>query len=255
VARGNDTIEAQRRALSKRVAQLSDLLTQNEQLRDRVQRASQLATEGNERFLRRLGSDLHDGPAQLISYSLLQLNTLKPIAKCELDATSFHERLHAIRSALTDAMAEVRNICAGLTLPEIETRPFADVLMFVIREHERRTRTVVTFAASDLPAEVPQFVKICLCRFIQEGLNNAFRHADGKGQRVMIKTGRNSILVEVVDQGPGIKIHDRPSDRVCLGLPGLRDRIESLGGTLQIDSQPGIGTRLIAQLPVVTGGQ
>ncbi|TKB05522.1 MAG: sensor histidine kinase, partial [Mesorhizobium sp.] len=63
VFRGSRTISSQSRSLKQRIAELSDLLAQNRLLRLRVQRASQRATAVNERYLRRIGADLHDGPA------------------------------------------------------------------------------------------------------------------------------------------------------------------------------------------------
>jgi signal transduction histidine kinase len=107
---------------------------------------------------------------------------------------------------------------------------------------------------ADLPIHVPHFVKISLCRFIQEGLNNAFRHAAGKGQRVSAHLQGDLIVVEVADEGPGMSVQNEESDRVRLGLIGLWDRIESLGGSLQVKSRPGAGTRLIAHMPMSTGG-
>jgi signal transduction histidine kinase len=97
-------------------------------------------------------------------------------------------------------------------------------------------------------------VKICLSRFIQEGLNNAFKHAGGKGQKVAAWAEEDTITVEVEDEGPGFDPSDyglrSPSG---LGLKGLRDRIESLGGMLVIGRMPRVGTRLSATLPVKYG--
>mgnify|MGYP001396359393 CR=1 FL=1 len=74
VWRGSQTIEDQRRTLEERVKELTRLLQENGQLRARARRASARASESNEVFLRRLGADLHDGPAQLISLALLRLD-------------------------------------------------------------------------------------------------------------------------------------------------------------------------------------
>jgi signal transduction histidine kinase len=253
VARGSKTIEDQKHALSDRVSQLTDLLRQNTQLRDRVQRASQLATEDNERFLRRLGSDIHDGPAQLISYSLLRLDALS--SEGGASNVALQEDVITIRAALSDAMNDVRAICAGLCMPEVENLSLHDALLFVTREHEKRTRTAVSLGIEGVAIHVAHFVKICLCRFVQEGLNNAYRHAGGCGQSVAVRMHAQSIIVEVADQGPGISLQEERGDRIRLGLIGLCDRIESLGGSLEVLSQVGVGTRLIARLPTCTGGE
>lgn len=248
VANGSRTIDEQRISLTQRVSQLSDLLHQNEFLRSRVERAARNATEDNERFIRRLGYDLHDGPAQLIGLALLRLDALAPVA-------SDHDNLVTIRNALSDALSDIRNFCAGLLLPEVQHLTLSQALQHIARDHERRTRTRTTVDCniSDMPPDAPQFVKICLCRFVQEGLNNAFRHAGGKGQQVTASWDGQTFKIEVADKGPGMPLEKGTDDRVRLGLTGLWDRIESIGGTMTVDSTPGMGTRLTAYLPLKTG--
>jgi signal transduction histidine kinase len=247
VADGNKTIDQQRAALTQRISQLSELLRQNRSLRGRVERAARNATEDNERLMRRIGYDLHDGIAQLIGLALLRLDRVQ-------GAKQDRDNLSKIQKALKDALTDIRNVCRGLLLPEVQNLTLREALLFMVRHHERRTGTAVTCNISDLPEDAPQFVKISLCRFVQEGLNNAFKHAGGKGQRVCASCDGEAITVEVADEGPGMSIPNRNTHDVRLGLIGLSDRIESIGGTMTVDSAPGLGTRLAACLPLTTGG-
>ena len=114
IGNGNQTIEGQRVPLTSTIAELSELLRQNEELRQRLESASRRATEDAELQLRRLGADLHDGPAQLLALALLKLDLLP-----EGSAESPGER-EMIRSVLQDAMSEIRDISAGLALPTID---------------------------------------------------------------------------------------------------------------------------------------
>ena len=75
VFRGSRMIDMQSKALKERVTALSELLAQNRRLRLRAQQASQRVTALNERYLRRIGADLHDGPAQLVAYAALRLDS------------------------------------------------------------------------------------------------------------------------------------------------------------------------------------
>ncbi len=105
VFRGSKTIERQGRDLRRRIAELSDLLAQNRVLHARVQRASQRAAALNESYLRRTGADLHDGPAQLISFAALRLDS-----DTLLDAASrdIREReIMAIKESLDEAMRDL----------------------------------------------------------------------------------------------------------------------------------------------------
>jgi signal transduction histidine kinase len=245
VARGSRTIERQREDMAKRVKQ-------NDELRGHVERASRRATEENERFIRRIGADLHDGPAQLISLALLRLDNLE--ACCGATDPMYTDDLDLIRGTLHDAMTDVRNLCAGLSMPEVETVNLRVALAATIRYHERRTKTSVTSDLELLPLDLAGHLKICVCRFVQEGLSNAFRHASGKDQRVMARMEIASIVVEVQDGGPGL-IERGAGDKLRLGLTGMWDRIESLGGRLEVVSRPGEGTLLRARLPIGHGGE
>lgn len=114
VANGSRTIDEQRVSLTHRVAQLSELLKQNEALRSRVERAARNATEDNEKFIRRLGYDLHDGPAQLIGLALLRLDALN---------LSGHDgdNLATIRGALSDAVSDIRTSALACSCPKFTT--------------------------------------------------------------------------------------------------------------------------------------
>jgi signal transduction histidine kinase len=246
VAKGSRTIDEQRVALTERIAQLSELLQQNRLLRTRVERAARNATEDNERHMRRLGYDLHDGIAQLIGLALLRLDRVQ-------GTENDRDNLKKIHKALSDAIGDIRNLYRGLLLPEVQNFTLGEALIFMIRQHERRTGSSVTCHIADLPDEAPQFVKIALCRFVQEGLNNAFKHADGKDQRVGATWDGKTVTIEVADKGPGMAATQESSAGGGLGLVGLRDRMESIGGELIVQAEPGSGTRLLASLPLGPG--
>jgi signal transduction histidine kinase len=249
VAKGNRTIEVQGAFLADRVAELSKLLRETEQLRLHVQTASRRAAEGAELQLRRLGSDLHDGPAQLLALALLKLDT--PGAGGVVGSTV----VDSVRDVLNDALSEIRNISAGLALPEIAGLSLSQALIIIATEHERRTSTRVACEVPGKAIEVPQIIKLCLCRVVQEALSNAFRHADGLGQKITANWTDDTVVVEISDSGPGMVASPRHGKRAALGLVGLRSRLESLGGKLTIESEIGVGTRLKACLPVDAQGE
>jgi signal transduction histidine kinase len=120
------------------------------------------------------------------------------------------------------------------------------VLRLAARNHERRTATYVRCELEDFPQHVPGPIKACLYRFAQEALNNAYRHAGGRGQTIRGKYRGDTMEVEVADTGRGF-VPDTVITGRHLGLLGMRERIASLGGTLAIDSVPGSGTRVVAR--------
>jgi signal transduction histidine kinase len=242
VARGSRIIDEQSAQLKERIGELQSLLAQNEDLRLRLQRSNATAADANEQFLRRIGADLHDGPAQLLSYTVLRLHKLAPLVET---AGSEKERreLLLIRESIGDTLQEVRNISEGLALPELGPISFREVIELAISSHERVTGTRVSRRLETLPEDTPQSLKICVYRFVQEGLTNAFRHAGGCGQTVSAR-GKQVLEVSVSDCGPGF-VTTGPAG-AGLGLAGLRARIEAIGGRLEVCSTPSLGTHLAA---------
>ena len=251
VRKGDRTIRTQHTALQERILELSQLLRKNEELNQSLVTARKTSTLTNERLLRRIGADLHDGPAQLLGLALLKFDTLEP----DRMAANFKDKaakFEAVRGLLQDTLSEVRDISAGIAPPELDRLSPEKTLQLAIRNHERRTGTAVIDGILSIP-NLSTDLKTCLYRFVQEGLSNAFRHAKGKATTVRANMNGTILTVEVVDQGPGI---DRTISRPVsgLGLAGLRDRVESSDGELEILSQPGVGTRLVAKFCVVPSG-
>ena len=147
---------------------------------------------------------MHDGPAQLIALAALHMET-----DVLLNGSSLQERMEvvsSVRQSLDDSMREIRSISAGLILPNIEDAQLDEVVALAARTHEQRTTTTVELdqdGGSD--RDLPAAIKICAFRFVQEALNNAFRHAGGVGQRVRLRCNEDRVLLEVSDAGPGFE--------------------------------------------------
>lgn len=242
VFRGSKIIERQGRDLRRRIGELSELLAQNRTLHGRVQRASQRTAELNESYLRRTGADLHDGPAQLISFAALRLDS-----DILLDAAASREtrerEVIAIKESLDEAMRDIRYICEGLVLPHIECADLTEVLQRAVAAHEYHAGTSVDLSISEHLTQLAPSAKICIYRFVQEALTNGFRHGDGINQRVMQTWQGDRVVVEVADDGPGFD----PSTvgHGSIGLAALKDRVESLGGSFTLEtSQHGTLVRM-----------
>jgi len=238
VMRGSRLITRQSKALKQRFDELNRLLVSNRSLRLRAEQAAHRTATLNEQYLRRIASELHDGPAQLIALACLRLETVTKGAASDSD-------LDSVMNSLEEALKDVRNICRGLMLPELDDLRTHDILERVVKAHESRTRTSVDFQCSDNLPELSQAEKIGLFRFVQETLNNAFRHAKGVGQRVAV-SGDDGLTVAVTDRGAGF---DRSRVTGGLGLKGLEERLTGLGGSFAVESLPGYGTTVTMHLP------
>ncbi|MGE5093835.1 MAG: sensor histidine kinase [Betaproteobacteria bacterium] len=253
---GGRLIREQAAQLREKVDTLSALVVHNETLRARVERAGRRATERNEAFLRRLSADLHDGPAQALSLALLRLDHVAaPAHQAPGDGTGTvapgGSEVESIRNTLQEALREIRELSRGFSLPELAGLDVGRVVERAAVAHQRRTGTPVEVDVAglgDVDAAMP--IKLTAYRFTQEALMNAFRHAEGRGQAVSARRADDTLELRVSDRGPGMRadIEEQPGNG--LGLSGLRERVEILGGRFQVEAQPGQGTTLLAVLPL-----
>lgn len=248
VQRGSNTIARQKSELTRQLAHMRAARAQNEILHERVRRAAAGAAAVNERLLRRIGSEVHDGPLQDLSLALLRLDQAVDGGAAQAAGQAAQD-LQAGHQALRAALQELRAIAAGLGLPELDDLSLSETLHRVVRVHQRRTETRVEVALGELPEHASLAVKIALYRVTQEALTNAFRHAAGAGQRVHARAEADGVRLEISDQGPGYAPPAAaPDDH--LGVLGMRERVESLGGLFEIRRAPGSGTVVSAYIPI-----
>jgi signal transduction histidine kinase len=254
----SNTVRRQQRELSDQVVRLTEVVRQNQELHERVRGAAARTAALNERFLRRLSAELHDGPAQEISLALLRLDHLAALAGSSEPngsvETEIERELEVIQGSLRRSLKDVRATSSGLLLPHLGALTVEQTLEHVVRGHQRRTGLAAEIVQRDLPAQAPLATKIALYRIVQEALNNAWRHADGAAPTVTVTGSDGQILIEVVDTGPGFDPAVAEGSETHLGLVSMRERAESLGGQFRIDTAPGRGTRAIATLPLTNAG-
>jgi signal transduction histidine kinase len=249
VRSGGRTIDRQRAMLQAQIAESREIAAQNADLRQRAIGATARATAQTEASLRRASADLHDGPAQLIALAAMRLESVVP------DTEPGRQEAAALRDALQSALTEIRTISRGLSLPDLGGLPLADVARRAVEAHQRQTESRVQLAwrGPEDPGCDDSF-RICLYRFLQEALSNAARHAGDASISVSAEAAPGALTASVSDAGPGFD----PAAAALRtdggqGLAGLRDRAESIGGSLDVVTARGAGTTLILTLPLGKG--
>lgn len=242
--RGLRTIELQEKTLNQQISRLSNLLDINKGMQKSMKTASSRAVEMNEQFLRRVGSDLHDGPAQSLGYAMMRLNRISE----DPQAKGLSHEFHVVKETLETSLAEIRGISAGLVLPELEHLTLQEALHRVVQRHAKNSASEVTEYYTDLPQEVALPIKITAYRFVQEGLNNAHRHGQAERCRITAHVKSGVLHLSLKDNGMGFRKSQLSTDGGHLGLMGLKDRVESLGGRFSINSELGVGTAIKVSL-------
>jgi signal transduction histidine kinase len=120
-----------------------------------------------------------------------------------------------------------------------------------LKEHCRdistRTSLSIDYRGVELP-ELPEEISICLYRFVQEALTNVLRHAKASSVKVRLSYRKNMITLTVLDDGQGMNTTYYLEG---IGLQGMRERLNLLGGRLVLRSSPGNGVRVSACVPWV----
>ncbi len=258
VRRASKTIEKQQLALQQHVNQLNLLLVQNSELHERSQRAAAHSTDLNERYLRRISADLHDGPAQDLALALLHMDALEKIqnngsGESRSDNGEEPADIEVVRGSVKTALNELRNISAGLRMPHLRYATAEETVRRAVRDYEQKSGCDVNLSIRSVPNQAPMSTKIALYRIIKEALNNGYFHADGKEQAVRVSLEEGQLYVEIEDHGPGFDPAAVTSDK-HLGLISMAERVEMLGGQFDVDSVIGRGTIIKAYLPMVLAG-
>lgn len=254
VDRASRTVASQRARLARNLVASRKLSEEVHALHEASERLRLNANSANESLLAQVGSDIHDGPIQLLTLIILRLS--KAAARARKESPEAAAELQATIQLATETMEELRNISSGLVLPELAPLSLGEAIGLAISRHEEATGVQVGRDIGPLPKTVSMAVKICAYRIIQEGLNNAFRHGDAADTMVSAGAGngRLSVVVENASRqhgGDGPAAGDERARR--LGLRGMRFRVESLGGVLHADVGAAPVSTIAAEIPFSAG--
>lgn len=237
VLRGSKTIDRQ-------VAALQEMSAKNLSLRRRVQGAAVRFSAMNDSALQQIGTDLHDGPAQMMGYAALRIDALRS----HISSAQGQSELAAVETAIKSAMTEIRNMSRGLSLPDLDRKSVADLLEALAQSLSERFEERVEVRVDMDCADLPKVIKLCLYRMAREGLNNGWRHAEGKGLALDLMVHDGQLRFSVLDRGQADVTDIETSEG--LGLSGLRDRVESLGGQLTLSRREAGGHELRMTLDI-----
>lgn len=195
---------------------------------------------------RRIARELHDTTGQHLAALRLNLERIvrEPQPPPELVEETF--------ALIDQAASEIRTLSYLLHPPMIEQAGLVATLRWYVRGFEERSGIAVRLDADDDLDRMTADAATSLFRVIQEALTNIHRHSESSAATVRLKRQDDLLQLEVADEGRGLPRelieHIDQLGAFGVGLAGMKERIESLGGTLRIESGSG-GTRLTATLP------
>jgi signal transduction histidine kinase len=187
---------------------------------------------------RRIERNLHDGTQQ----RLVALGLAVRAVEADIPAvlTDAHSKLSRIATGLADAAAELQEISRGIHPANLSHGGLGAALRTLARRSPIPVDLEVT-----TEGRFPESVEVAAYYVTSEALANAAKHAQASGVKVSLASRDKSLVLSIRDDGIGGADPLRGS-----GLVGLVDRIQALGGTIQVESPPGDGTRIVALLPL-----
>ncbi|MFJ7181808.1 sensor histidine kinase [Streptomyces massasporeus] len=199
----------------------------------------------------RLAREIHDTLAQgLSSIQLLLRAAERALPEAPQNAA---RHVDQARQAAVDNLAEARRFVAALTPPTLEGTTLADALERLCTTTSARHQVTARFHLTGDPAPLTTAHEVALLRIAQSALANTVRHAEGATADVTLSYLGDHVALDVVDDGRGFDPARLPApdpETGGFGLATMRARTRALGGTLTVESVPGHGTALAAQLPL-----
>jgi PAS domain S-box-containing protein len=209
-------------------------------------RAEEILSEIRRAERRRIARDLHDIVLQDLSGALQSLRFAHLQAKKSRISIDFQEEL----GALGRASSGLRN--AIYDLRHEKEQPFLESVEALVELNQQATpeREMRLVIEEGFPVSLPSKESVELLRILQEALANIRRHSAARNVEVGLRTDDEAIVIEVADDGRGF---DPGSARAGIGLSSMGERVEGLGGKIEVRSRPGEGTKVMVRVPVGDG--
>jgi signal transduction histidine kinase len=221
-----------------------------ERTRRELQQLSARLLEVEEEGRRRLSRELHDEIGQTLA--LLQIEISHAQAMLGGQTAGARERLQRARELAERTVQTVRNISGLLRPALLDDLGLVPALQFQLEDFLRRSGIACDFVEEGVADHLPDNIKTCVYRVVQEALHNCEKHSGAKRVQVAVRQLPEVLVAEIEDDGRGFSMTERhmPSQNKGLGLLGIRERAANAGGTLVIDSVPGRGTRIALRIPL-----
>ena len=218
--------------------------------RDNLEQLSGRLLRIQEDERRKISRELHDGIGQTLTALRMEIHQVHFATSGGLIGGA--ERLLRARKLAEDAVHTVNDMSRLLRPPLLDDLGLAPALAWLTDQFTRRTEIRCRFEAKNLQEHLPDDLRTCVFRVIQEALNNCEKHALPAQVDVAVEQKATTLTICVEDDGKGFDLNQNnaPAFHSGLGILGMRERVVLLGGTMVIRSSPGTGTKLTFTLPV-----
>jgi PAS domain S-box-containing protein len=242
---GRFDVEDQRMLEAFAASAATGVATARSMAEERLQNTIDAAEQERSRWAR----ELHDETLQALAVLRMRLSS----ALREESADALETAGHAAVEQIDDEIVKLRRLITELRPASLDTIGLEAALQALAEQHQQAAGDMEVTCDFELPrdeeARPTPVLETAVYRLVQEALNNVSKHSMARRAHVTVRASRGLIEVEVRDDGVGF---EPPLVREGFGLVGMRERAALLGGTLDIDSTRGSGTRIRAEIPLFT---
>jgi signal transduction histidine kinase len=221
-----------------------------EHAKGELQQLSARLLEIEEEGRRNLSRELHDEIGQALALLQIEISHAQSLLPAQPEAA--RERLRRGRELAERTVQTVRDISLLLRPPLLDDLGLTPALQFQLEEFLRRSGIRCEFVEEGVSDQLPDSIKTCVYRVVQEALHNCEKHSGATSVRVAVRQLDDCLVAEIEDDGRGFQANPQgmPSRTRGLGLLGIRERVAIAGGSLAVDSAPGHGTRIGLRIPL-----
>lgn len=212
----------------------------------------EMMVQAQEAERQRLARQMHDGPAQALSNFILQTEIAMRLF--DLDQEKARDELNNLKLSATKTFQKVRDFIFELRPMMLDDLGVMPTLKRYVEAFADQPSMDVRLTVTGSERRLESYQEVMIFRAIQELLNNAVRHSQATQVKVQVDMSENNVRVSVDDNGKGFDV-DMLDEKSNLGLKVIRDRVEMLGGFLEVDSVSGQGTRVTFQLPAASNAE
>jgi signal transduction histidine kinase len=195
----------------------------------------------------RIARELHDESAQLLTAISLSLATLRTEIRPERGALILIDRLQDLSR---DMSRQMHRMVHDLRPAQLDDLGLVPALQFLVDEGRQSTGVEIKVSVVGQRSKLNKLVETVIFRAVQEALNNIYRHAKVQSAEMIINYSPARIGVTVIDQGVGFDSTKEYEPDRGFGLVGMRERLESVRGTLKVQSSLGEGTKIEIAVPL-----
>jgi signal transduction histidine kinase len=217
--------------------------------REKLRWLTQQAVTALEEERQRVSRELHDEAGQALTALKISLALMRDDLPPGMEP--IRERIGEAAALTGETMEQIRQLAHALRPPALDTIGLNSTLEGFCREFASRTRLTIDYQGEELPF-VPEAIKITFYRLLQEALTNVARHAQADQVDVTLAYDGNTISLIVEDNGRGFAEDGSQGEAIPaggIGLAGMRERLQLLGGRVEIISVPGKGARVVGSAP------